>query len=366
LPALRTRTGLQSARERTRALLPLSARLQPLRFASEGSGARSTPADAPCASRRLAAAHASACNIFGATLLFTLASWAWATHPVKRAIASCICLVNAVAFATYAAHSAGYTPALQTVTPGDLMEPFRFLQWSFTTPMLIVVLGCIAGDGPVARGLLFRALAADMLMIALAFGERYAAGALRGVLFWGGGAFFWVTMRAMQRLFTLAAAAASAPEDAQSLRTLWRHTLVCWCCFPLVRALRIGGAVGPNAEEILFAVADIAAKTGYSCLLINGTFTLLDSLTQHRLARCDELMTLIRGAEDGPSRLAGSLAAAYREAGGLRPAKQRSARISSTVTEAAPCDEAAEALLAAAVSEYVALAQGRSDAWGAR
>jgi bacteriorhodopsin len=290
-------------------------------------------------------------------LLFTACTWGFATHPVKRAVAVCVSLVNAVAFATYASHCAGITYALPTMTPGDVMEPFRILQWCFTTPMLIVVLACIAGDGPVARRTVAAALATDWAMLAFGFAERYVAGgALRGVLFAASGAAFAVAMHRLRMLFSFAAAAVSAPEDAESLAMLWRHTIRVWCGFPIARLLRIGGVLGPNGEEVSFALLDIAAKTCYACWMLTCSFGLLDSLTARRLARCDELIMLIRGHEEGPSRLARSLAAAYREAGGF--------------VGAAPCPFAAEpptneqeALLDAAVREYVALAQGRSDAW---
>jgi bacteriorhodopsin len=291
---------------------------------------------------------------------------------VKRAVATCVCLVNAVAFATYAAHCAGLTYALPTATPGDVMEPFRHLQWAFTTPMLIVVLACVAGDGRAARRTVARALLADFAMLAFGFGERYAAGVgIRTALFLAGAATYAETMRCLRLLFCLAEAAVSAPEDASSLHTLWRHTLLVWSGFPVARLLRVSGAIGPNGEEVAFALLDVAAKTGYSCLLLTGTFTLLDSLTARRLARCDELMALIRGTEDGPSRLAQSLASAYREAGGFPRVSSSSASASESASS--PFDfrperpravvSAREALLDAAVGEYVALAQGRSDAW---
>ncbi len=292
---------------------------------------------------------------------------------MKRAIAACVCLVNAVALATYAAHAAGLTAALRTRTPGEAMDPFRYLQWLFTTPVLIVVLACVAGDGRAARRMLLRALGSVVLMVAAGFAERYAgAGAARGVLFAASGAAFCGTMRPLRDLFRLAAAAASAPEDAAGIAALWRHTAVVWSLFPATRLARLAGVLGPNAEETAFSALDVAAKMGYSALLLTGTFTLLDSLTQRRLARCDELMATIRGHQDGPSRLAGALAAAYREAaasggddqGGAGLQAGHSARRSASDVGGGS-DADAAALVDAAVAEYVALAQGRSDAWGA-
>ncbi len=111
------------------------------------------------------------------------------------------------------------------------------------------------------------------------------------------------------------------------------------------------------------ALLDISAKTGYSIVLMAGTFTLVDQMTARRLARAEELLAMIRESEarsaGGRHRaIADGLTAAYREAGAWRV--EREARMMAAgVPEAT-----AAAFLDAAVGEYVALAQGRLDAWG--
>jgi hypothetical protein len=102
---------------------------------------------------------------------------------VKRSLAVLVSLINWVALCTYFAQLVGMAPAMATRVAGDAMQPFRFLQWSFTTPLLICALTSIAGDGPVARRLLARAVACDWLMLAFGFAERYGAAPARAATF---------------------------------------------------------------------------------------------------------------------------------------------------------------------------------------
>jgi bacteriorhodopsin len=301
----------------------------------------------------------AACITFAVAFMVSLTIWSWSGHPVKRALAVLVSLINWVAFCTYAFQVAGLAPAMATRVAGDVMQPFRFLQWSFTTPMLICALTSIAGDGPVARALLRRGIACDLAMLATGFAERFAAAALRAPLFALSSAAFAGTMAPMASLFRLAAGALSAPEDAASLAALWRHTLTVWSLFPAARAACVLGLLGPNAEEVVMALLDVSAKTGYSIVLMAGTFTLVDQMTERRLVRAEELLTMIRESEQrSEGGLADGLTAAYREAEAWRA--EREARLAA----AGVPESTAAAFLDAAVGEYVALAQGRLDAWG--
>ncbi len=303
--------------------------------------------------------HTAACITFAVAFAVSLTIWVWSTHPVKRSLAVLVSLINWVAFCTYAAQLVGLAPALATRVAGDAMQPFRYLQWSFTTPLLICALTAIAGDGPVARRLLARAVACDWAMLAFGFAERFGAAPGRTLLFSASSVAFVGTMMPMAALFRLAATALSDPEDAKSLTALWRHTLTMWTLFPAARLACIAGLLGPNSEETVMAMLDVLAKTGYSIMLMAGTFTLVDTMTERRLKRAEELLTMIRQNDAaGASGLADGLTAAYREAEAWRA--DREARLASAgVPEAT-----AAAFLDAAVGEYVALAQGRLDAWG--
>ena len=305
--------------------------------------------------------HVAACITFAVAFAVSLTVWSWSTHPVKRALAVLVSLINWVAFVTYAAQVWGGAPAMRT-SHGEAVQPFRFLQWSFTTPLLITALTSIADDGPRARALLQRAIACDLLMLAFGLGERFGTGLSRGALFGVSSAAFVGTMAPMAALFRLASDALSTPEDAASLAALWRHTLAMWSLFPAARLAGVLGLLGPNAEEVLMALLDILAKTGYSIVLMAGTFTLVDQMTQRRLTRAEELLAMIRESEAAAHAKSGGLAdgltAAYREAEAWRA--EREARM----TAAGVPQSTAAAFLDAAVGEYVALAQGRLDAWG--
>lgn len=316
-----------------------------------GSWLRVTPA-------HVEAAQLAACITFAVAFFVSATIFSWSVNVVKRRLALTVSAINWVAFATYAAGLAGYAPAMVARAPGPPMQPFRLLQWACTTPLLIFALSCVGGnDTRKAAPLLRTAVLCDLAMLACGFGERYGAPPGRAAHFAASSLCFVGALRPMAQLFRLAERALSAPEDGARLATLWRHTLTAWCCFPVARLAAIGGLLGPCGEEVAMACLDVAAKTGYCIVLTAGTFTLVDAVTERRLARVEELLATMR-AQDSGAQLAAGVTRAYREAEAWRA--ERAARL-----EAVGVPEAtAAAFLDAAVGEYVALAQGRLDAFG--
>jgi len=305
------------------------------------------------------AAQLAACITFAVAFFVSATIFSWSVNVVKRRLALTVSAINWVAFVAYAAGLAGHVPALAARAPGPPMQPHRLLQWACTTPLLIFALSCLGGgaDARKAEPLLRRAVLCDLAMLACGFGERYGAPPGRAAYFAASSLCFAGTLRPMAHLFRLAERALSAPEDGARLATLWRHTLTAWCGFPAARLAALGGLLGPCVEEVVMACLDVAAKTGYCIVLTAGTFTLVDAVTERRLARVEELLATMR-VQDSGQQLAAGVMRAYQEAEAWRA--ERAARL-----EAVGVPEAtAAAFLDAAVGEYVALAQGRLDAFG--
>jgi bacteriorhodopsin len=211
---------------------------------------------------------------FAITTLLSYNVWGWSTHPAKKQVAICVWAVNVVSFFNYATKLAGVQSAVRTAS-GGAMRPLRYLEWSFTTSFLIRVVGVLTPDGPRARALVARTVLLDVVLIALGAAEQAAPRAYSLPLFGAALCVFLPVMGGQMRLYRLGAETLSTASDAEGLDSLRRTTLLTWCLFPVARLACLLGLVGPNAQEALFTVLDVASKFGFAVFLLVGTFSLL-------------------------------------------------------------------------------------------
>jgi bacteriorhodopsin len=148
----------------------------------------------------------------------------------------------------------------------------RYVDWVFTTPLLLLDLALLALARPGRSiGLISGIIALDVFMI------------LTGL--WAGGTegsgryFLWfISTAAMVALLylvvtrLLAAARTQTPRVQQVFRTLAVLTVVLWSLYPIVWLLGTEGfgAVGVTAEVALFLVLDLLAKIGFGFLLLTN------------------------------------------------------------------------------------------------
>ena len=301
----------------------------------------------------------AACVTFAVSFCITLTFRAWSTHCVKRSFAVSICCINWTAFATYAYHATGTAPAVRTLD-GEYMNPLRYVQWAFTTPVLLTCLSSLAGDSPEVSRIVHTTVVNDLLMIAVGAGEKFfGAGWPRVACFALSSVACVRTLSHAQQLFACARAQLSNAEDAAHIRALWRQTLTVWTLFPITRLAAIFGLLSPSGEEVAMVALDIAAKTVYSIVIMACSFTLIDAVTLTRLQRAEELLQRVRNdAASAQADVADGLTIAYREAEAWRLDRER------RLINAGVPSETVAAFLDAAVAEYVALAHGRLGAWG--
>jgi bacteriorhodopsin len=215
-----------------------------------------------------------ACIAFIATLLQSLSTWSFSTHPMKSQVALLVSLVNGVSATLYLAKCLGHVTIVASGAPGEHMMPLRYLQWLFTTGCLIRTLACLSPDGPGAARALRRTLRWDALMLASGCAERLLPSPVNGVAFVASTLGFLQTMRGQYALFAMGEKTLSTQGDLVALKALRRVTTLTWCAFPLARAACWGGVLGTNGEECVFSVLDVLAKFGYSTFLMVGTFAL--------------------------------------------------------------------------------------------
>jgi bacteriorhodopsin len=159
---------------------------------------------------------------------------------------------------------------------------FRYIDWVFTTPLLLLDLALLAlvnWRGNV--GLIATLVGLDVFMILTGL---QAGSSTSG---FGRGFWFVVSTIAMivllylvyTRLFAAAINRSGAVQGV--FRTLALLTIVLWSLYPIVWLLGTEGfgAVGSSVEVFLFLILDFLAKIGFGFLLLTNRQALADAST---------------------------------------------------------------------------------------
>ena len=169
-------------------------------------------------------------------------------------------LVPLVSIASYAGLVSGLTVGVLTMPPNhplagqEVLQPWgRYLTWTFSTPMILLALGLLAGTD---RAKLFTAITMDigMCVTGLAAALVTSSYLLRWVFFGISCAFFVAVLYVLLVEWPADAQAAGTSEIFGTLRNL---TVVLWLGYPILWALGVEG----------FALLDVAVTSwGYSGL----------------------------------------------------------------------------------------------------
>ena len=171
----------------------------------------------------------------------------------------------------------------------------RYIDWSFTTPLLLLTLSNLAmRSGPKRYGAIAGVILADLLMIVTAF----AFGASEVV--WVKWAWFVISCIAFLGVYyvlwvpNLQANAQERDDTRASYRRQAGVLSVIWLLYPVVLALAPDGLglVGDAASVLAIAVLDVVAKVVYGLMTIGSDAKATDrDLTEGDLKRPATLRT---------------------------------------------------------------------------
>ncbi len=148
----------------------------------------------------------------------------------------------------------------------------RYIDWLFTTPLLLIGLGCLGMfRGRKRTDLLLGAVAADIIMVITAFAfsasenviSRWIWFILSCIAFLGVYYVIWVSQLQANRL-ELPAVQAAYKRSAAVLSILWM-------VYPVILALSPDGLglVTDSASVLVIAVTDVLAKVGFGFLSLS-------------------------------------------------------------------------------------------------
>ena len=204
-------------------------------------------------------------------LVYFLAQGWGVEDPRKKEFYIITTLIPGIAAASYLSMFFGFGLTEVSLETGRVVDVYwaRYADWLFTTPLLLLDIGLLAGASNRDIGalvgldafMIVTGLAATLMKVVVA---RYA---------------FWTisTIAMLLLLYFLFAvfteAAADLDEDARGTFNVLRNLiLVAWAVYPVVWLVGTEGAgiVNLYVETLLFMILDVTAKVGFGFILLRS------------------------------------------------------------------------------------------------
>lgn len=162
----------------------------------------------------------------------------------------------------------------------------RYIDWVFTTPLLLLDLALLALPNVRGRlGLIGVLLGADVYMILTGLIAGFLTGADKYVWFATSTIAFGFILFVLVRL--LGEARGRGGAVGKLFGNLAILTIVLWTCYPIVWLLGTEGTglLNIQVEVILYMILDVSAKVGFGYLLLSNRAALTESSTVSASAR---------------------------------------------------------------------------------
>jgi bacteriorhodopsin len=184
--------------------------------------------------------------------------------------------ITAIAFVNYLAMALGF--GLTTVTVAGEELPIywaRYTDWFFTTPLLLLDLGLLAGAN---RNQLATLVGLDMLMIGtgavatLTGGAGVLGAGARRLIWWGVSTGFLLVLLWMLYGTLGEKVSQLSPEAQSTFGTLRTLIVIVWLVYPVWWLVGTEGLnyLGLYVETAGFMVLDLVAKVGFGIILLSS------------------------------------------------------------------------------------------------
>jgi bacteriorhodopsin len=180
-------------------------------------------------------------------------------------------LIAGIAASSYLSMFFGFGLTEVELVTGEVLDIYwaRYADWLFTTPLLLLDIGLLAGA---SNRDIASLITIDAFMIVTGLGAALMKLPVARYAFW--------TISTIAMLFVLyylvvvvGEAAADADEDTKSTFNVLRNLiLVAWAIYPV--AWLVGteglGLVGLYGETLIFMILDLSAKIGFGFILLRS------------------------------------------------------------------------------------------------
>jgi len=194
--------------------------------------------------------------------------WTYTTSEASRHFYYATSLVPLIAASAYFAMATGHG---SIDVGGHVFFFARYIDWVFTTPLLLLDLALLALPTTRGRlGLIGVLLGADVYMIVTGLIAGLLTGPDKYVWFATSSIAFLFILYVLVRLFR--ETSARGAEVRGLFRNLAILTIVLWTCYPIVWLLGTEGTgvFSLQVEVILYGILDVLAKVGFGFLLLSN------------------------------------------------------------------------------------------------
>jgi bacteriorhodopsin len=180
--------------------------------------------------------------------------------------------IAAIAAVSYFSMFMGYG-VIDVVVGEETLKIYwaRYADWLFTTPLLLLDLGLLAGAN---RNTIATLIGLDVGMILTGLvGALATEGAVMRIAWWGISCGFFVVLLYVLVSNLSQQAARQSGEVAALFSTLRNLIIVLWTAYPIVWIIGTEGTIGLiplGVETAAFMVLDLSAKVGFGFILLRS------------------------------------------------------------------------------------------------
>jgi len=203
------------------------------------------------------------------------------TDPRHRAYYAVLASVTGIASAAYVVMALGFG---SIVVGGDELLVVRYLDWLFTTPLLVLYLGLLCRPG---RRVLAGAIVADVVVIATGVAADLLSGVAAAAAFVVSTAAFGALLYMLVR--TLPARATTGSVSSVTFTKLRNLTVVLWSLYPVVWLLTASGLglLNPATENMVVVYLDFISKAGFVLIAVHHSHA-LDAIADDEIGLGDD------------------------------------------------------------------------------
>eukprot|EP00163_Fabomonas_tropica_P000522 TRINITY_DN1032_c0_g1_i1.p1 TRINITY_DN1032_c0_g1~~TRINITY_DN1032_c0_g1_i1.p1 ORF type:complete len:1091 (-),score=290.04 TRINITY_DN1032_c0_g1_i1:164-3436(-) len=191
-----------------------------------------------------------------------------------------LAFINMLPFIVYLCLSSGIRPDILPVPVGNPpVYAMRYIQWSFSTPSLVLMISRLSGPYRGTRSVPLT-MAVDWIMVVTGYLSSVSPmGSVPRYVYLLISCLTWCYVQeALWHFHGTAIENAIHPDDQRILRTLRYVTCLVWTVFPVVWLLEDQRLLHPFFVELGYALADFSAKMVYSMMLRAGTYMSVERL----------------------------------------------------------------------------------------
>ena len=240
----------------------------------------------------------AAVTVFAVCASIGLNDILWTASAKRRRVSATVLYITIVACYTHYLMVRGSDLLVKGVE-GTYYSLLRFLEWMFTTPVLLILVfqlhALVVGtERAKYRTEMYISVVADEIMLVLGILVNEMDGPARGLLFAFAVACFVYVIGKCVSMFREMLVNELTKGDRTRFIILAIAKTVCWMSFPAVFVAKELGYIDTSAEHEWFLSCDVVTKAAYCLLLSAGNIRVLDAVRDEEMADIERLTKMQR------------------------------------------------------------------------